>query len=224
MIDGDPKHKDIIEIIGVVTFACAVFALEHFLQVSTVAWLPTLVLVVFYVLVSIRIHRMESLVREVGKHSLEIIEGEENIEAALIGAANRSKKFIKCVGGRTRFVRYLASIEQVQSKGVIYQRILNGQRMSSHLLCHCLKLLNAENVNVYYMKEENLPAIVVTDTEAFLGLTARHGFTHLLKFLDPTVIQEFSEYFGELLNSATIVKGSAHLSALPFETNQGRSV
>lgn len=218
MIDQDPKYKDLIEIITVLSFAGAVFVLGRLLEVSIVAWLPTLLLLVFYVLVSIRIHRMESLVRRVSEHSLDIIEGEENVEAALTEAIKKSRKFIKCIGGKTRFAGYLASIErEVQSKGVVYQRILNGRKMSRHLKDHCLKLLTDENVNVLYMTEENLPAIVITDTDAFLGLTARHGFTHLLKFLDPLVVQEFSEYFAELLTSATLIKNLAHLASLPFE-------
>jgi len=216
MTPRDVRYKDIVEIMAVAASAAILTLLGHLLALSYYIWLPIIVLVILYVLISVRLFRLESSIRQIRQHpTTTLIEGESNIEKALSAAVKQSTEYLKCLGGRSRFTRYLSSIEsRVRSKkatSLTYQRIVTGQHPSPQLRAHCRNVLGLENVEIYYMNQENLPSIVLTQDRAFLGLTARRGFTRLLKFSDERLLKEFNEYFNELIPQATPIRSIEEL-------------
>ena len=193
-----------IHLIGLVIFTGLIILLEHIfsdsLQSFFYALLPTILLILFYILLNRRTATFEDTVKDILETHIPdtvYIDNAEAIKMEFTEAVKNAKKYIMATGGRSSIKEYLAGIEEsIEKKDIEYYRILFGKKISQELQDHLSKLIGKHGVYVAHTSRELSPTLLVTEKIAFIGLPEpeHHEFKTCLKIPDEKIIEKMGKY------------------------------
>jgi len=193
-----------INMILLIIFTGVLIILERIFSISLegffYALLPTILLILFYILFHRRTTTFEKSVKkllETHIPNIVYIDDSEAIKAEFIKAINDTEKYIMTTGGRSRIREYLSVIERnLEEKGIEYYRILSGRKISNELYDHLLKIIERDGVYVSYTTQELTPTLLLTEKVAFIGLPdpIPGEFRTCLKIPDEKIIDKLGKY------------------------------
>ena len=193
-----------INMILLIIFTGVLIILERIFSISLegffYALLPTILLILFYVLFHRRTTTFEKSVKkllETHIPNIVYIDDSEAIKAEFIKAINDTEKYIMTTGGRSRIREYLSVIERnLEEKGIEYYRILSGRKISNELYDHLLKIIERDGIYVSYTTQELTPTLLLTEKVAFIGLPdpIPGEFRTCLKIPDEKIIDKLGKY------------------------------
>jgi hypothetical protein len=164
------------------------------------ALLPTLLLVLFYILLHRRSKNLEDYIKELLEtHIPDVvyIDDPEVIKTEFINAVNKAEKYIMTTGGKSRIKEYLSAIEKnLEGKGIEYYRIVFGLKISTELYEHLSKIVGNQTVYISYNSQEFAPTLLLTEKVVFLGLPEPKPdeFKTCLKIPDEKIIYKLGKY------------------------------
>ncbi len=164
------------------------------------ALLPTLLVILFYILFHRRVVTFENSVMELLEtHIPDIvyIDDPDAIKSEFIDAINKAEKYIMTTGGKSRIKEYLLAIEKKLEEGDIeYYRILFGEKITNELYEHLSRIIGNEGVYVSYTLRELAPTLLLTEKVAFIGLPEPkpEEFKACLKIPDERIIEKLGRY------------------------------
>lgn len=164
------------------------------------ALLPTLLIILFYILFHRRVTTFEDFIRELLEtHIPDIvyIDNSDIIKSEFIDAVNSAEKYIMTTGGKSRIKEYLSAIEKKLEGGDIeYYRIIFSEKISNELYEHLARIIGKEGVYISYTQRELTPTLLLTEKVAFLGLPdpKPEEFKTCLKIPDERIIEKLGKY------------------------------
>lgn len=193
-----------IHLIILVIFTGALILLEHIfsksLQSFFYALLPTILLILFYILLVRRTATFEDSIKDILEThipNIVYIENAETITTEFTNAVNNAEKYIMTTGGRAKIGDYLSAIEEnLQKKDIEYYRILFGKKISKELSDHLSKMIGKAGVYISHTHRELSPTLLVTEKVAFIGLPEpeHHAFKTCLKIPEEKIIEKMGRY------------------------------
>lgn len=193
-----------INLILLVIFTGVLIVLERVfsesLQRFFYALLPTILLILFYILLHRRTVTFENSIKEILEThipNIVYIENEDTLKTEFINAVNSAEKYIMTTGRRSRIKEYLSGIEEsIEKKEIEYYRILFGEKISKELYDHLSKIIGKEGVYISHTPKEFAPNLLLTEKIAFIGLPEPkpHEFKTCLKIPDESIIERFGKY------------------------------
>jgi len=193
-----------INLIFLVIFTGVLIALERIfgesLQRFFYALLPTILLILFYILLHRRTVTFEGYIKEILEThipNIVYLENENTIKTEFVNAINSAEKFIMTTGGRSRIKEYLGAIEEsLEKKETEYYRILFGEKISKELYEHLSKIIGKDGVYISHVRRELAPTLLLTEKTAFIGLPEPkpHEFKTCLKIPDEKMIERLGKY------------------------------
>ena len=193
-----------VHIIVLVIFTGALIALERIFEKSIedfiYALLPTILLIIFYILLYRRTATFEDSIKKILEtHIPDIvyIETQETIKTEFTNAVNNAEKFIMATGGRAKDKDYLSAIEDnLEKKDIEYYRILFGKKISRELQDHLSKIIGRDGVYISHTQRELSPTLLITENIAFIGLPEpeHHSFKTCLKIPEQKLIDKMGKY------------------------------
>ena len=164
------------------------------------ALLPTILLIVFYILLHRSTVTFEGSIKEILEThipNIVYIEKEDTIKTEFINAIDSAEKYIMTTGGRSRIKEYLSAIEEsLKKKDIEYYRILFGEKISKELYDHLSKIIGKDGVYISHTHKELAPTLLLTEKIAFIGLPEPkpHEFKTCLKIPDDKIIERLGKY------------------------------
>lgn len=193
-----------INLIILIVFAGALFVLEYLFGESLkgflYALLPTLVLIIFYILIYRRTTKFEDSVKELLEThipNIVYLDDSETIKVEFIKAVNDAEKYIMTTGGKSRIKEYLCAIERnLEEKEIEYYRIIFGEKISNESYEHLSKIIGIDGTYISYTPQELTPTLLLTEKVAFLGLPdpKPDEFKTCLKIPDEKIIEKLGKY------------------------------
>lgn len=193
-----------LNLIIIVIFAGALIILERIFSQSLegffYALLPTILLILFYILIHRRTTTFENSVEELLKTHIPdtvYITDSAVLKTEFIKAVNEAEKYIMTTGGRSKIKEYLSAIERnLEEKEIGYYRIIFGEEISNALYDHLSKIIGKEEVYLSYVPQELTPTLLLTEKVAFIGLPdPKPGeFKTCLKIPDKKIIDKLERY------------------------------
>jgi len=193
-----------INLILLVIFTGVLIVLERIFSESLQGFfytlLPTILLILFYILLHRRTVTFEDSIKEILEThipNIVYIENEDTIKTEFINAINSAEKYIMTTGGRSRIKEYLSSIEEsLEKKEIEYYRILFGEKISKESYEHLSKIIGKDGVYISHTHRELTPTLLLTEKIAFIGLPEPkpHEFKTCLKIPDEKIIERLGKY------------------------------
>ncbi|HDH27676.1 MAG TPA: hypothetical protein ENH13_00935 [Euryarchaeota archaeon] len=193
-----------IHLIVLVIFLGALILLEHIFSESLesfiAALLPTILLILFYILLNRRTATFEGTVKDILETHIPdtvYIDGADAIKMEFTEAVKNADKYIMTTGGRAKIKDYLSAIEEnIEKKDIEYYRILFGKKISNELREHLLKIIGKHGVYVSHTDRELSPTLLITEKMAFIGLPEpeHHEFKTCLKIPEKKIIEKMGRY------------------------------
>jgi len=193
-----------VHLIILIVFTGVLIILERIFSESLegffYALLPTLLLVLFYILLHRRTTAFEDSVKELLEThipNIVYIDDSDTIKVEFIKAVNDAEKYIMTTGGKSRIKEYLSAIESnLEEKEIEYYRIIFGEKISNELYAHLSKIIGREGIYVSYTPQELIPTLLLTEKVAFLGLPdpKPDEFKTCLKIPDEKIIDKLGKY------------------------------
>jgi hypothetical protein len=193
-----------VHLIILVVFTGGLLLLERILSESVegffYALVPTLLVVLFYILFHRRVTTFEDSIKELLEtHIPDIVYFDNSVttEAELITAVNGAEKYIMTTGGKSKIGKYLAAIERnLEENDIEYYRIIFGKKISNELYEHLSKIIENRGVYVSYTPQELTPTLLLTEKVAFLGLPdpEPEEFKTCLKIPDERIREKLEKY------------------------------
>jgi len=190
-------------LIILIVFASALFILDKIFGESLkeffYALLPTLVLIIFYILIHRRTTVFEDSVKELLEtHIPDIVylDNSDTIKAEFLEAVNGAEKYIITTGGKSRIKEYLSAIEKnLEENEIEYYRIISGEKISNELYEHLSKIIGREGVYVSYTLH-HLPTLLLTEKICFMGFPdpKPDEFRVCLKIPHEKIIEKLGRY------------------------------
>ncbi len=170
------------------------------------ALLPTILLVVFYILLYRRMRSFESSVRStLETHIPEnvFLPTPAKIESEFVRAVSDADKFVMTTGGKSHISGYLEAIEKtIETKQVEYYRVVD-RRVSKEMREHLSRVVGKHGVYVSFSERDLGPSLLLTETVAFIGLPdpAPGELKACLKIPDEKIIENLAKliriWYGE---------------------------
>lgn len=193
-----------IHLIILIVFTGVLIILEHFFTKSIegffYAFLPTLLLVLFYILLYRRTTTFEDFVKELLEaHIPDIvyIDDSDTVKAEFIKVVNDAEKYIMTTGGKSTIKEYLSAIERnLEEKDIEYWRIMFGEKISNEVCEHLSEIIGRDGIFISYTPQELTPTLLLTEKVAFLGLPNPNPdeFKTCLKIPDEKIIEKLGKY------------------------------
>jgi len=216
-----------VHLIILIVFAGILILLERIFSKSLegffYALLPTLLVILFYILFHRRVTTFEDSVKELLEtHIPDIvyIDNSDAIKIEFIDAVNGAEKYIMTTGGKSRIKDYLCVIERkLEERDIEYYRIIFGEKMSNELYEHLSRIIGNEGVYVSYTPQELTPTLLLTEKVAFLGLPdpKPEEFKTCLKIPDERIIEKLGKYIRSWYAKSDRLRNKEDL-----EKNKGR--
>jgi hypothetical protein len=213
-----------IHLVVLIIFAGALIALERVFTQSLegflFALLPTLLLVVFYLMLSQRTTDFEQFVKEaLESHIPDVafIRTSESIESEFVDAVRSADKFIMTTGGKSRIKEYLAAIETyVEEKGLEYYRVLFGGSISEELYKHVTRIVGKDGVYISYVGKDLGPTLLVTDKVALVGLPHPRPdeFSMCMRIPSQDVVHQLEKYVRVWHETGAKIRGEEDMAKL----------
>jgi len=193
-----------VHLIILIIFTGVIVSLERIFSESLegffYALLPTLLVVLFYILFHRRTTAFEDSVKDLLEtHVPDIvyIKDTDAIKTEFINAVNGAEKYIMTTGGKSRIKEYISAIERnLEEKEIEYYRIIFGEKISNDLYEHLSRIIEREGVYISYTPQELTPTLLLTEKVAFLGLPdpKPEEFKTCLKIPDERIIENLGKY------------------------------
>ena len=193
-----------VHLICLIIFTGVLIVLEHIFSESLegffYALLPTLLLILFYILLQRRATTFETSVMELLEtHIPDVvyIDDPKTIKSEFIKAVNDAEKFIMTTGGKSKIKEYLSAMEtNLEEKKIEYYRIISSEKISNVLYEHVAKIIVRDEVYISYTTRELTPTLLLTEKVAFLGLPdpKPDEFKRCLKIPDEKIIEHLGRY------------------------------
>ena len=213
-----------IHLIILIVFTGVLILLEHIFSESLegflYALLPTLLVILFYILFHRRVIIFENFVKELLEtHIPDVayIDSSDAIKSEFINAVNNAEKYIMTTGGKSKIKEYLSAIEEkIEETDIEYYRIVFGEKITNELYEHLSKIIEKEGVYISYTPRELAPTILLTEKVAFLSLPdpKPEEFKTCLKIPDERVIEKLGKYVRSWYAKSEQIKNKGDLEKI----------
>jgi hypothetical protein len=193
-----------INLIVLIVFSGALILLGYIFSDSIsgffYALLPTILLILFYILIYRRQQIFESNIKtmvETHIPNIVYIDNPEILKTEFIDTINSAQKYIMTTGSKSKIKEYLSAIEtKIEKNEIEYYRILFGEEISDELLDHLSKVIEKECAYIAYTARELAPTLLLTEKVAFIGLPEPipGEFKTCLKIPDEKLIEKITRY------------------------------
>jgi hypothetical protein len=147
--------------------------------------------------------------------TIELIEGRDEVRAALTTFTRSAQDFIYIVGGRSRDRAYLdCLLERIKRGDIEYTRIVTGDHIREPLFDHLAELgkisnLEESNIRIGYLEEDKYGSFTVTRDGVFWALpsSTQTQLTAGVVIRSPKVASDFRAHVISLLNGEKQQKG-----------------